>query len=180
MMSLVGLLSFNFPVLLPVLAKQDFSGGGGTYGLLSTMLSVGSVLGSLGVGLIRHPRRVYLVAGALAFGVCLGLTALAPTVLAASIALLLTGAAAFSFVTLASTTLQLHSAPAYRGRIMALWVFVYVGTTPIGSVLSGWISSGAGPRAGFCVGAGACFAAAAVASRVKTPPDPDSALTDLR
>jgi MFS family permease len=122
MMSLVGLLSFNFPVLLPVFAEQDFHGGGGTYGLLSTMLSIGSVLGSLGVGLIRHPRRVYLAAGALAFGVCLGLTALAPTVPVACVTLLLTGAAAFSFVTLASTTLQLHSAPAYRGRIMALCV----------------------------------------------------------
>jgi hypothetical protein len=59
-------------------------------------------------------------------------------------------------------------------------VFVYVGTTPIGSVLSGWISSGAGPRAGFGVGAVACLAAAAIASRVKTPPDPDAALIDLR
>ena len=57
MMALVGLLAFNFPVILPVLASQTFHGNGGTYGLLSTMLSVGSVAGSLGVGFIRHPRR---------------------------------------------------------------------------------------------------------------------------
>ena len=56
MTSLVGLLAFNFPVILPVLASRTFGGNGGTYGLLSTMLSVGSVAGSLGVGLIRHPR----------------------------------------------------------------------------------------------------------------------------
>jgi MFS family permease len=58
MMALVGLLAFNFPVILPVLASRTFGGNGGTYGLLSTMLSVGSVAGSLGVGFIRHPRRL--------------------------------------------------------------------------------------------------------------------------
>ena len=54
MMALIGLLAFNFPVILPVLARQTFHGNGGTYGLLSTMLSIGSVAGSLGVGLIHH------------------------------------------------------------------------------------------------------------------------------
>jgi MFS family permease len=179
MMALVGLLSFNFPVILPLLAKDTFHSGGGTYGLLSTVLSVGSVVGSLGVGLIRHPRRQYLMAAALAFGVLMTLTALSPGVAVACVALLVTGAAAFCFVTLASTTLQLHSAPEYRGRIMALWVFVYIGTSPIGSIITGAISSAAGPRAALLTGAGACLAAAAVAARVRTPSNPDAALTDL-
>ncbi|MEP9383639.1 MFS transporter [Nocardioides sp. KR10-350] len=180
MMALVGLLSFNFGVVLPVLADDTFHGSGGTYGLLSTMLSVGSVLGSLGVGFVPHPRRNYLIAAALAFGVGLALTALAPNVPAACVTLLLTGFAAFSFVTLCSTTLQLHSSPAYRGRIMALWVFVFMGTTPIGSTLTGAISSGAGPRVALVVGAGACVVAAAIAARVHTPPHPDDRLTDLQ
>jgi MFS family permease len=122
MMAPVGLLAFNFSVILPVLADQTFHGTGGTYGLLTTVLSIGSVAGSLGVGLVRHPRRIYLVFTALAFGVCLTATAFVPDVAVACVALLLTGVAAFSFVTMASTTLQLHSAPSYRGRIMALWV----------------------------------------------------------
>jgi MFS family permease len=179
MMSLVGLLAFNFAVLLPVFASQDFHGSGGTYGLMTTLLSVGSIAGSLGVGLVHHPRRIYLVGAALAFGVCLAGTAAAPNVATACVALVLTGAAAFSFVTLTSTTLQLHSAPAYRGRIMALFVFVYLGTTPIGSVLTGWITSAGGPRAALLVGAGACLVAAAVGARVHTPPNPDRALDDL-
>jgi MFS family permease len=179
MMALVGLLAFNFAVVLPVLAKKTFHGSGGTYGLLSTMLSVGSIAGSLGVGLIHHPRRQLLVAASLAFGVCLAATAGAPTVPLACVALVLTGAAAFSFVTLASTTLQLHSSASYRGRVMALWVFVYLGTTPIGSILSGWIISAGGPRAALLVGAGSCLVAAGIAARVHTPPDPDAALTDL-
>ncbi len=99
MMALVGLLAFNFPVILPVLARQTFHGNGGTYGLLSTMLSIGSVAGSLGVGFIRHPRRPYLMTAALAFGAFLAATAGAPDVAVACLTLLATGAAAFSFVT---------------------------------------------------------------------------------
>ena len=179
MMALVGLLAFNFAVILPVLAKKTFHGSGGTYGLMTTMLSVGSIAGSLGVGLIHHPRRPLLVVAASAFGVCLAATAGAPNVLLVCIGLVLTGAAAFSFVTLASTTLQLHSSAAYRGRIMALWVFVYIGTTPIGSVLTGWITATGGPRAALVVGAGACLVAAGIAARVHTPPNPDARLNDL-
>ena len=111
MMALVGLLAFNFPVILPVLASHTFHGNGGTYGLLSTMLSIGSALAGSGVGFIRHPRRPYLMTAALAFGVFLAATAGAPDVAVACLTLLATGAAAFSFVTLCSTTLQLHSSP---------------------------------------------------------------------
>jgi MFS family permease len=93
--------------------------------------------------------------------------------------LLVTGAAAFCFVTLCSTTLQLHSSSAYRGRIMALWVFVYLGTTPVGSIVTGWITSAGGPRLALLVGAGACVAAAVLAALVHTPRDPDAAFTDL-
>jgi MFS family permease len=179
MMALAGLLAFNFPVILPVLASRTFHGNGGTYGLLSTMLSIGSVAGSLGVGFIRHPRRQYLMTAALAFGVLLAATAGAPDIAVACLTLLATGAAAFSFVTLCSTTLQLHSSPAYRGRIMALWVYVYIGTTPVGSIITGAIISAAGVRAALLTGAGACLAAAAIAARVRTPPHADAALTDL-
>ena len=179
MMALVGLLAFNFPVILPVLASRTFHGNGGTYGLLTTMLSIGSVAGSLGVGLIPHPRRIYLMTAALAFGALLAATAGAPNVTIACLTLLATGAAAFSFVTLCSTTLQLHSSPAYRGRIMALWVYVYIGTTPVGSIITGAIISVGGPRAALLTGAAACLAAATVASFVRTPPHADAALTDL-
>ena len=179
MMALVGLLAFNFSVILPVLADKTFHGSGGTYGLLSTALSVGAVAGSFGVGLVRHPRRVYLMAGALAFGLSLTATAFAPDVAVACVLLVLTGASAFSFVTMASTTLQLHSAPEYRGRVMALWVFVYIGTTPLGSIIDGAITKAGGTRAALLTGAAACLVAAFIASLVRTPPHPDAALTDL-
>lgn len=179
MMAGVGLLSFNFAVVLPLLAQDTFNGNGGTYGLLSTMLSVGSVVGSLAVGLVHHPRRVYLLAAVIAFGVALALTALAPNVALACAALLLTGVAGFTFVTMASTTLQLHADPALRGRVMALWVFVYIGTTPLGSIIAGWLSAAHGPRSVLWLGALACAVAAVIAARVHTPPHPDDASAHL-
>src|SRR5580700_142458 len=179
MMSVVGLLAFNFAVVLPVLARDSFHGTGGTYGLLTTMLSIGAVIGSLAVGLVHHPRRPYLLFAALGFGATSAATAAAPNVAVACLTLLIMGATAFCFVTLCSTALQLHSSAAYRGRVMALWVFVYLGTTPIGSILSGWIISAGGPRLALPVGAGSCLVAAVIAARVHTPPDPDAALTDL-
>ncbi|MEV4343121.1 MFS transporter [Actinoplanes sp. NPDC049596] len=180
MMALVGLFAFNFSVVLPVLAKQTFHGDGGTYGLLSTMLSVGSIAGSLGVGLVKHPRRPYLIVTALAFGAGLAATAAAPNPATATVTLLVTGAAGFAFATLASTTIQLHTAPGYRGRVVALWVFVYIGTTPIGSVLTGWLSGFGGPRLALLVGAVSCVVAAVIALRVKTPPHIDDTLLDLK
>ncbi len=179
MMSVVGLLALNFSVVLPVIAKDTFHGNGGTYGLLTTMLSIGAIVGSLAVGLIHHPRRQYLLFAALGFGVTSAATAAAPNVAIASVTLVLMGAAAFCLITLCSTTLQLHSSSAFRGRIMALWVFVYLGTTPIGSILTGWIIAASGPRVALLVGSGACFAAAVLAAFVHTPANPDQALTDL-
>jgi MFS family permease len=179
MMSLVGLLAFNFAVVLPVLAKDTFHGTGGTYGLLTTMLSIGAVVGSLAVGFVRHPRRPYLLLAALGFGVTSAATAAAPNVAVACVTLVVMGATAFCFVTLCSTTLQLHSSNAFRGRIMALWVFVYLGTTPIGSILTGWIISASGPRIALLVGSGACLVAAGLAAFVHTPANPDETLADL-
>jgi MFS family permease len=179
MMLVVGLFAFNFAVILPVLAKDTFHGDGGTYSLLTVMLSLGSIVGSLAVGFMHHPRRQYLLFAALGFGLMLAATAAAPDVIVACVALVATGVAAFSFVTLCSTILQLHSSSAFRGRIMALWVFVYLGTTPVGSIFTGWITSAGGPRVALLVGSGACVVAAVLAAFVRTPANPDSALTDL-
>ena len=92
MMSVVGLLAFNFAVVLPVFAKDTFHGTGGTYGLLTTMLSIGAILGSLAVGLVHHPRRQYLLFAALGFGVTSAATAAAPNVAVACVTLLVMGA----------------------------------------------------------------------------------------
>ena len=75
----------------------------------------------------------------------------------------------FRSVTLCSTALRLHSSTDYRGRIMALWVYVYLGTTPVGSIITGAITSAAGPRVALLTGAAACLVAAAIAPAAATP-----------
>jgi len=179
MMALIGLLSFNFTVVLPVFTANDLGATGGAYGLLSAALSVGSVIGSLLVGRIAHPRRIYLATASLLFGVALLITSVTTTVGQAAVALALAGTAAFAFVTLTSTALQLHSAPPYRARIMALFTFLYLGTTPVGSIVVGWICQSVGGRGGMLVGALACVAAAGLGFLVHTPPHPDDQLHDL-
>ena len=179
MMAVIGLFSFNFTVVLPVFTENDLGATGGAYGLLTAALSVGSVIGSLLVGRIAHPKRIYLAVASLIFGVAMVVTAMTTTVVAAAVALALTGVAAFVFVTLTSTTLQLHSSPPYRARIMALFGFFYLGTTPLGSIAVGWICQDGGGRAALVVGAIACLVAAGLAFRVHTPPHPDDQLDDL-
>ena len=73
---------------------------------------------------------------------------------------------------------QLNASAAYRGRIMALWVYVFIGTTPIGSVITGWIITAAGARAAFLVGAGSCAAAAALAACVRARPHAGAGVED--
>jgi hypothetical protein len=85
----------------------------------------------------------------------------------------------FSFATLTSTTLQLHSSPAYWGQADGAVRVRLLGTTLIGSALTGWISSAAGPRGALLTGAAACLLAGAIAVLIRTPPNPDAALTDL-
>jgi MFS family permease len=179
MMALIGLFSFNFTVLLPVFTQTDLHATGGTYALLSASLSIGSVVGSLLVGQLAHPKRIFLAVTSLIFGVAMVITACTTTVVAAVIALMITGMAAFAFVTLTSTTLQMHSSPPYRARIMALFSFFYLGTTPLGSIAVGWICQIGGGRTALIVGAAACFIGAGMAFRVRTPPHPDDQLHDL-
>ena len=114
----------------------------------------------------------------LAFGTFLALTAVMPNVAGACVTLLLAGFCGYVLVTTATTSLQLHAAPEYRGRVMALWVLVFLGTTPIGNLAVGWLCSAAGPRAALWAAAGSCLLAAAAASRVRTPPNPDAGMVE--
>ena len=180
MMLIVGLFAFNFAVILPVLAKDTFHGSGGTYGLLNAMLSIGAITGSLAVGLVRHPRRPYLLVGALGFAVTLAATAAAPDVAVACVTLVLTGVTAFFFVTMCSTTLQLHSSAAFRGGAHGAVGLRLYRHDPHRQPPDGmdYVKRRC-PRSALLVGSGACVVAAVIAAFVHTPPNPDQFLTDL-
>lgn len=160
MMALVGTLAFNFQVLLPLLARFSFHGGPGSYATLVIAMGAGSVVGALVAGARGRVSPQLLIASSAAFGLCTLLAALAPTLALASIALALTGAASVTFAAGVNSALQLAVEPAMRGRVMALYSVVFLGSTPIGGPLAGWLAGAAGPRAGLVLGAAAAIAAA--------------------
>jgi MFS family permease len=166
MMALVGTLSFNFQVLLPLLARFTFGGGPQTYALLVTSMAVGSIGGALVAGSRGRVSPGLLVGASAAFGAATVLAALAPTLPLAAGALVLIGAASVTFAAGVNSTLQLAVEPEMRGRVMALYSVVFLGSTPIGAPIAGALSQAAGPRAGLLLGAAAALTAAIVAYAV--------------
>jgi len=161
--AVVATFGFNHQVVIPLLAERAFDGGAGTYTLLYSAMSVGAVLGALVVARRTEIDVAFLVRGALGFGAATALVAVAPTLPVAVLAGALTGAAGLLFVSGSIALLQLRSAPAMRGRVMALSAMVIVGGMPIGGPLVGWVSEQFGPRWGLGVGAIAAVVAGAAA-----------------
>jgi MFS family permease len=145
-MALVGTLGFNFQVILPLLAKFSFGGGAGTYAAMVSAMAAGSIVGALVNGSHGRTGPRLIAAGALAFGVA-GLLAAAAPRLALELPLLaLLGAASVTFAATINSTLQLAVSPEMRGRVMALYSVVFLGSTPIGGPLTGWLAEAYDPR----------------------------------
>jgi hypothetical protein len=160
-MALVGTLSFNFQVILPLLASQTWHGTATTYALLTTAMGVGSVLGALAAGARNRVSPRLLVVSAAAFGVVELAAAAAPVLPLQVAALVPLGAVSVTFAAGINSTLQLGADPLLRGRVMALYSVVFIGSTPIGAPLVGWLAEVAGPRAGLVLGGSAALIAAA-------------------
>jgi MFS family permease len=161
MMALVGTLSFNFQVLLPLLASFTWHGTASLYTALAVAMGLGSVAGALAAGARGRVGPRLLVAAAAAFGVAELLVAAAPTVELQLLALVPLGAVSVTFAAGINSAMQLAVEPLMRGRVMALYSVVFLGSTPIGAPLVGWIAEVAGPRAGLVLGAAAALVAAA-------------------
>jgi MFS family permease len=183
MMVVVGTVSFNFQVLLPLLASQTWHGTAATYATLTAAMGVGSVLGALAAGARGEATPGILVLASALFGAAELLVALAPSFELQALALVPLGAASVTFAAGVNSSLQLAAAPAMRGRVMALYSIVFLGSTPIGAPLVGWLAEVAGPRSGLYAGAAAALAAAAYAryafartfgprARLAPPPHP--------
>jgi MFS family permease len=148
MMALIGALSYEFQVVLPVLAEHTFHRGADGYGFCTAAFGVGSLIGGVVVASRRAKglRAVTIAAGA--FGVTMLAAARAPTFLIELAALGFVGAASVSFTARGNTTLQLAAEDTMRGRVMALWAVAFVGTTPIGGPIIGFVAEHASPRWG--------------------------------
>src|SRR5262249_23148361 len=137
-LAVVGTLALNWTVLLPLLARNTFHGDASTYGLLFAVLGLGSLAGALFTARRREPSAALLLGSLVAFGVLMLAAAVAPTLPLEVVALVLTGVAALAFQTTSNSLIQLRSEPALRGRVMAMYSVVFIGTTPIGAPIVGW------------------------------------------
>ena len=133
------------------------------FGVLSSMMAVGTVSGALLSAHREQPRFRHLAIGAALFGLGWTLAALAPSYWLFGIALVLTGGAAITFMNSTTSLLQLSTHPTMRGRVMALRLAVANGGTPIGAPVAGWVANHLGPRWALGVGAASGFAATLVA-----------------
>ncbi len=159
-MALVGTFSFNFQVLLPLLATFTWQGTAATYALLTTTMAVGSVAGALAAGARGRADGALLVRASALFGALTLLAAAAPVLPLQLLVLLPLGAASVTFAAGVNSALQLAVEPAMRGRVLALYSVVFLGSTPIGAPIAGWLAGAAGPRAGLALGGVAALVAA--------------------
>jgi MFS family permease len=164
LMAVAGTLAYNFSILLPLMTQFVFHAGAGAYGLLFSLMGTGAVLGGLFVAGRQASRRI-LVASVLAFGVLVVLAGVASTLALEMAVMLPLGAASTGFIANSNALLQLGSSPEMRGRVMALFSVVFLGSTPLGGPLVGWIAERFGPRTSLVVaGAATVIAGALVAS----------------
>ena len=179
MLALVGTLTYEFQVVLPLLARGPFDGGPGTYGLLTSAMGAGAIIGGLVVAGRGATGLRPLTAAAAMFGTAVLVTAAAPTAAVAAVALVVVGATSIAFLATGNTTLQLAADPRFRGRVMALWAVAFLGSTPLGAPVIGAVSEHVSPRGGLVVGGVACLTAAAIGllamSRGRGHAEPDGA-----
>jgi MFS family permease len=165
MMAVVGTFAYEFQVILPLVAKFTFNGDASTFATMTAFMGGGAVVGGLITASRKTRSAVALSRTAALFGAMELLAALAPHLALEYAILVLVGAASIAFLALGNATLQLASSPEMRGRVMGLWAVAFLGSTPIGGPIIGWIGEHIGPRYGLLVGAIATLLAAAFAYR---------------
>ncbi|CAN5122546.1 MFS transporter [soil metagenome] len=160
---IVGTFGLNFQITTALMAKGVFGLGAAAYGLLGSCIAVGSLTGAL-LSTRRNgrPRLRMLVAAAMAFGALEITAGLMPTYTSFAILLVPTGAAALIFIIAANSTVQLGTDASMRGRVMALYLLFFMGGTPIGAPLVGWLAENFGARSSIVVGGVVCLLSGAV------------------
>jgi MFS family permease len=167
MLFIVGTYGLNFPVFISMMSITTFHGGAHLYGILSSMMAIGSVLGALHVAGKTAPNLSFLILSALGFGIVGTIAALMPAASMFGLFLVALGVTTQMFTTTANSLVQLSTDPSMRGRVMAIYMGIFLGCTPLGAPLVGWIADIYGPRWSLGVGAAAGFIAAGVGAIYK-------------
>jgi MFS family permease len=162
MMAIIGTLTFEFQVSLPLIAQFTFKGDASSYAFLTAAMGVGAVFGGLVMASRKEVVPAKLVGAAVLFGLTVLAAAFMPTLALAGLGMVLVGIFSISFTSLGNSVLQLNSTPQMRGRVMSFWSIAFLGSTTIGGPIVGWFASTAGPRWGLALGGIAALAAAAI------------------
>ncbi len=162
----VGTFGLNFSITTALMATQVFHKGAGEYGVLGSVMAIGSLTGALLAARRGRPRLRLVVGAAVVFGLLELAAGLMPTYETFAIILIPVGLSALTFITAANATLQLRADPAVRGRVMALYMVVFFGGTPLGAPILGAVAEHAGARWSLVVGGVVSAVAAVVAAAV--------------
>jgi MFS family permease len=163
MLFLVGTFGLNFAIFIATMSVSAFHAGSGQYGLLTSIMAVGSVIGALLAARRAKPDLGLLLTSATVFGFGCALAAIMPNYGLFGVALAIIGVASQTFTTSTNSYVQLSTDPSMRGRVIAILLAIALGGTPIGAPVVGWVADTFGPRWALGVAAAAGFAAAAVA-----------------
>lgn len=164
MIFLTGTLGFNFPVFASTMTRIEFDAGAAEYGVLSSVLAIGSLSGSLLAARSERPRLRTVTLASASFGLSLGVAALTPGVWSFGLVLVFVGLSALTMMASANGYVQTTTAPKLRGRVMALYLAIFLGGTPIGAPLVGWVADAFGPRWALAIGAASGLIAAGIAA----------------
>ncbi|MTG89730.1 MFS transporter [Cellulosimicrobium sp. BIT-GX5] len=167
MMAVVGTLAYEYEVSLPVFGEHSLAGGPDEYAWLTAGFGVGSI--AAGVVLLFRPwtglsRMIVVTVG---YALALAVTAAAPGTRFANVTIVLVGACSIGFLTTGNATVQLYAPPGMRGRVTSLWTTAFLGTTPVGALVVGWVGQELGGRAAVALAAAACAVAVGVGVLVR-------------
>jgi MFS family permease len=162
MLFLIGTFGLNFPIFISTMSVTAFHAGADQYGLLTSIMAIGSVIGALLAARRDRPRLSLLIVGAAVFGTGFILAAAMPNYWLFGLTLIVIGIAAQTVTTSTSSLVQLSTEPAMRGRVMAILLAIALGGTPVGAPIVGWAADRFGPRWALGIGALAGLAAAVV------------------
>jgi MFS family permease len=187
MIAVIGTLAWEFQVTLPLMATKVFHGGAASYGVMASVMGGGAVVGGLISAARSRPRARALCLAAVCWGIAILAAAVAPSMALELAALVFVGYGSITFNSLAKTTLQLAAKPEMRGRVMALWALAWLGSTPIGGPIVGWVGQAIGARWALVIGGVAALACGVLAlpaltridRRAAAPPPPAPAARAL-